>query len=92
MEAADLEDGGKGDAKEDGEHFPEAGHRPHVGVEFVGPEAQDRYHDVDGQEPEGVLPVLFRDLGHGEVKTQPKPHKRSQNAGYDVHEDEQQRA
>ena len=58
----DLENGGKGDTGEDGEHLPETGHGPHVLVQLVGIEANDRDYDINGQEPEGVLPVLFGDV------------------------------
>lgn len=92
METTDLENGGEGDTGKDGEHFPEAGDGPHVFVQTVQCKADDRNDDVDRQEPERMLPVLLRDTGDGKVKTQPKPHKRSDDTRYDVHEDEQQRA
>ena len=92
VETADLEDGGECDSKEDGEHFPEACHGPHVLVQAVRPETDECDDDVDGQEVKGSSPVLFRDGGDRKVKTQPKPHKRSDDTGDNVHEDEQQRA
>ena len=90
VETADLEDSGECDAEEDGEHFPQTCHGPHVFVQAVRPEADECDDDVNGQEVKRSSPVLFRDGGDRKVKTQPKPHKRSQDAGYDVHEDKEQ--
>ena len=84
VKAADLEDGGKCDSKENGEHFPEACHGPHVLVQAVRPETDECDDDVDGQEVKRSSPVLFRDGGDRKVKTQPKPHKRGDDTGDDV--------